>query len=63
MRRFTRKARGGFIPSVMGGVMRLGPTLMAAGMAQGSKLLSRKGSRRRSRRHMKRRKTRGRRGA
>ena len=32
-----------------------GPTLMAAGMAQGSRLLSRKGSRRRSRRHMKRR--------
>ena len=53
------KARGGFVPSVMGGVMRLGPTLMAAGMAQGSRLLSRKevrkGIRRRSTRRVKRR--------
>ena len=52
MKRFTRKARGGFIPSVMGGVVRLGPSLMAAGVAQGSKLLSpqRRSRRRRTRR-------------
>jgi len=37
-----KKIKGGFIPSVMGGVVRLGPTFMAAGMAQASRLLSRR---------------------
>ena len=36
------KARGGFIPSVMGGVMRVGPYLTTAAVAAGSRLLSRK---------------------
>lgn len=36
------KARGGFMPSVMGGVMRVGPYLTTAAVATGSRLLSRK---------------------
>ena len=47
---WKKKMKGGFIPSVMGGVVRLGPSLMAAGMAQGSRLLSRRPSVRQTKR-------------
>ena len=52
------KARGGFMPSVMGGVVRVGPYLTTAAVAAGSRLLSRKSKGRDSRRKSRRRGTR-----
>lgn len=50
--RKSRKIKGGFYPSLMGGVLSNGPLLMSAAVAQGSRLLSNESER------MKHRKTR-----
>lgn len=58
---WEQPTKGGFIPSVMGGVMKVGPYFMTAAMAQGSRLLRNNRSRMSSRKN-KRQATRRRRG-
>lgn len=58
----TRRTKGGFVPSLMGGVLSNGPLLLTPAIAQGYRLLrndkermkSRKGNRKRSTRKTRR---------
>jgi len=53
VKRPTRRTKGGFYPSVMGGVIRNGPLFITAAVAQASRLI-RGSSRKRTRRRTKR---------
>jgi hypothetical protein len=54
VKRPTRRTKGGFYPSVMGGVIRNGPLFITAAVAQASRLIRSTNSRKRTRRRTKR---------